>query len=170
MADLLFQGQKQAKSGTFGLKTRRFTLFKRDSNPKHNTRVNYFLGEQWEAFSAGTDPSGYVHPLAIRAMAELGIDIVAYRSKSTDKFRGTEFDLVVTVCDSAAVNCPVWLGKGKKVHIGFPDPAAAAGSGEEWLQVFRHVRDDICQTVLPRLERMEHNSELEQEEALSFQL
>jgi arsenate reductase len=130
--------------------------------------VNHFLGEQWEAFSAGTDPSGYVHPLAIRAMAELGIDIAAQCSKSTDEFRGTEFDLVVTVCDNAAANCPVWLGKGKKVHMGFPDPAAATSSGEEWLQVFRQVRDDLRQRILIRLEQVEHKSK--QQEALSFRL
>jgi arsenate reductase len=132
--------------------------------------VNHFLGEQWEAFSAGTDPSGYVHPLAIRAMAESGIDIVAHRSKSTDEFRGAEFDIVVTVCDSAAANCPVWLGRGKKVHIGFPDPAAATGNEAERLEVFRQVRDDIRQTILPRLEQVKRNSKLEQEQALDFRL
>ena len=114
--------------------------------------VNHFLGEKWQAFSAGTEPSGSVHPLAIRAMVELGIDITTQHSKSTDEFRDIEFDLVVTVCDGAAANCPVWLGKGQKVHISFPDPAAATGSWEERLEVFRQVRDDLRQRIFTHLE------------------
>ena len=62
-------------------------------------------------------------------------------------FRSVDFDLVVTVCDDAAENCPVWLGAGKKVHIGFPDPAKADGTEEEILAVFRAVRDDIREKV-----------------------
>jgi arsenate reductase len=131
--------------------------------------VNHFLGERWEAFSAGTEPSGYVHPLAMRAMAELGIDIAAQRSKSADEFRGAEFDLVITVCDSAAANCPVWLGNGKRMHVGFPDPAAATGSEVERLEVFRQVRDDLRQRISAHLEQVEHNSKSEQE-ALDFRL
>ena len=105
--------------------------------------VNYYLGDEWDAYSAGTDPAGYVHPLAVRAMSELNIDISCQRSKSTDEFREYEFDSVVTVCDDAAENCPVWLGSGLKVHIGFEDPARATGSDEERLAVFRRVRDEI---------------------------
>ena len=132
--------------------------------------VNHLLGEKWKAFSAGTEPSGYVHPLAMRAMAELGIDIVAQRSKSTDEFRGAEFDQVISVCDSAAADCPVWLGKGKRMHLGFPDPAAATGSEEERLEVFRQVRDDVRQRILTHLEQVEHDSKSEQEQALDFRL
>mgnify|MGYP003565540095 CR=1 FL=1 len=132
--------------------------------------VNHFLAEHWEAFSAGTEPSGYVHPLSIQAMAQLGIDITAQRSKSTDEFEDAELDLVVTVCDSAAANCPVWLGKGRTVHIGFPDPAAATGSEKEQLEVFLQVRDDIRQRVLTHLEQVELDSESEQEKALDFRL
>ena len=123
--------------------------------------VNHFLGEHWEAFSAGTKPAGYVHPLAIQAMAELGIDISAQRSKSVDEFREAAFDLVVTVCDDAARNCPVWLGKGKRVHLGFLDPAAATGSEEERLELFRQVQDGLRQKVFACLERVE-DSESEQ--------
>lgn len=65
----------------------------------------------------------------------------------TDEFRGTPFDLVVTVCDDAAEDCPVWLGQGKRVHLGFPDPAKASGSDAEVLAVFRQVRDDIAQKI-----------------------
>ena len=104
--------------------------------------VNAQLGDEWEAVSAGTIPAGYVHPKAIAVLKEIGIEHQGI-SKSTDQFRGTAFDLVVTVCDDAAENCPLWLGEGKRVHLGFPDPAKAAGSEQEVLAVFRSVRDDI---------------------------
>jgi arsenate reductase len=110
--------------------------------------VNHYLGAEWKAYSAGTDPTGYVHPLAVQAMAELDIDIAPHRSKSTDEFRGMEMDAVVTVCDDAAENCPVWLGKGRKAHIGFEDPALATGSYEERLAVFRRVRDQIRREII----------------------
>ncbi len=84
--------------------------------------VNHYLGDEWKAYSAGTDPAGHVHPLAVQAMRELDIDITLQRSKSTNEFREMELDTVVTVCDDAAENCPVWLGKGRKVHIGFRGP------------------------------------------------
>jgi arsenate reductase len=115
--------------------------------------VNHLLGNRWEAYSAGTAPTGYVHPLAMRAMAELGIDISAQHSKPVDTFRNTDFDLVITVCDDAARNCPVWLGKGKKVHLGLLDPAAATGSEAERLEVFRRVRDAIWQRIPACLEK-----------------
>jgi len=109
--------------------------------------VNYRLGNTWEAVSAGTRPTGIVHPAALRALAEVGIEHHG-RSKSVDEFRDAELDLVVTVCDSAAEDCPVWLGKGGRVHLGFPDPARAVGSDEEVMAVFRRVRDDIAAGVL----------------------
>jgi arsenate reductase len=113
--------------------------------------VNHFLGDEWQAVSGGTDPAGYVHPLAVEVMAELGIDISGQQSKSADRFRDASLDLVVTVCDDAAKNCPLWLGNGHKVHIGFEDPAKATGSDEERLAVFRHVRDEIRQRLLDYL-------------------
>jgi arsenate reductase len=113
--------------------------------------INHDLGETWHAYSAGTAPSGYVHPLAIEAMAELGIDLSGHRSKSTDEFRGAPLDVVITVCDDAAENCPVWLGAGQKVHIGFPDPARATGSPAEVMAVFRQVREDIRRRVIDYL-------------------
>ncbi|NTU64554.1 MAG: arsenate reductase ArsC, partial [Chloroflexi bacterium] len=88
--------------------------------------INAQLADRFVAYSAGTRPAGYVHPQAIAALREIGIDISDHRSKSTDEFKGTTFDVVITVCDSAAENCPVWLGQGVRVHIGFPDPAAAS--------------------------------------------
>ena len=130
--------------------------------------VNHFLGNQWEASSAGTKPAGYVHPLAVQAMTELGSDISAQRSKSVDEFRDTEFDLVITVCDDAARNCPVWLGRGKKTHLGFPDPAAATGSEDERLEVFRQVRDGLHQKVFAYLEQAEAEASVSEEKELRF--
>ncbi len=104
--------------------------------------VNARLGDTWQAYSAGTQPAGYVHPKAIQVLAEVGIQHEG-RSKSVDELRGVDFDLVVTVCDSAAEECPLWLGPGIRVHHSFPDPAKAAGSEEEVLAVFRQVRDEI---------------------------
>ena len=117
--------------------------------------VNHFVGDRWRAFSAGTEPSGYVHPLAVRAMGELGIDISDQRSKSVDAFRDTAFDVAITVCDDAAENCPLWLGSGEIHHIGFPDPADASGSEEERLRVFRQVRDGLRREVFRYLEEID---------------
>jgi arsenate reductase len=115
--------------------------------------VNHFLGERWEAHSAGTAPAGYVHPLAVQVLAELGIDISGSRSKAVDEFQDATLDLVVTVCDDAAENCPLWLGGGQVVHLGFPDPARATGTQAAQMAVFRQVRDAIRQQVIAFLER-----------------
>ncbi len=112
--------------------------------------VNHFLGSHWQAFSAGTQPSGYVHPLALKALAEIGIEHQG-TSKSVGEFLGKAFDTVITVCDDAAENCPIWLGQGKRAHIGFPDPAKAEGGEEEKMEVFRRVRDSIQDRVLAYL-------------------
>jgi arsenate reductase (thioredoxin) len=111
--------------------------------------VNARLGDAWQAVSAGTAPAGYVHPLAVRALAEIGIEHVG-RSKHFDEFRDVPLDLVVTVCDSAAEECPFWLGQGRRIHLSFPDAARAAGSEEEVMVAFRRVRDDIA-TQIPAL-------------------
>ncbi len=108
--------------------------------------VNHLRGEQWEAFSAGTHPTGYVHPDAIAALQEIGVDISQARSKSIDEFRRAAFDLVITVCDDAAEECPIWLGQGKRTHIGFPDPARGT------LADFRSVRDGIRERIIPFLD------------------
>jgi len=121
--------------------------------------TNHYLGDTWEAVSAGTEPAGYVHPLAIATLAELGIDISNNRSKTAVEFQDTPLDLVVTVCDDAAENCPLWLGQGKTVHISFPDPAKATGTDEEKTAVFRQVRDDILRQVLGYLRSTVDNLE-----------
>jgi arsenate reductase len=105
--------------------------------------VNARLADTWHAVSAGTAPAGYVHPLAIRALAELDIQHTG-RSKHVDEFRDVPFDLVVTVCDAAAEQCPVWLGEARRIHVDFPDPAKATGSEEEVMATFRQVRDDMA--------------------------
>jgi arsenate reductase len=109
--------------------------------------VNARMGDQWQAVSAGTRPTAYVHPNAIRALAEMGIDISGASSKSAEEFRNAAFGLVVTMCDDAAENCPVWLGEGKRVHLGFPDPAKTTGTDEQVMTVFRKVRDGIAVQV-----------------------
>lgn len=113
--------------------------------------VNTFLGETWAAESAGTNPAGYVHPLAQQALDEIGMDAASLYSKSVEQFRNVPFDLVITVCDDASENCPLWLGPGRVAHISFPDPAAATGSVAEKMAVFRRVRDDIRAQVLDYL-------------------
>jgi arsenate reductase len=104
--------------------------------------VNARLGDTRQAVSAGTKPASYIHPKALAALSEIRIQH-AGRSKRADEFQGVDFDLVVTVCDSAAEECPLWLGKGKRVHHSFPDPAKAKGTNEEVMNLFRTVRDDI---------------------------
>ena len=116
--------------------------------------VNARLGERWQAFSAGTQPSGQVHPLALQVLAEWDLHHQG-QSKSTDVWLGKDFDLVVTVCDDAAENCPVWLGRGRKVHLGFPDPAKAAGTPDQVLAEFRSVRDQIAEQVPKLLQEYE---------------
>ena len=117
--------------------------------------TNHFLREKWVAHSAGTEPAGYVHPLAIAAMTELDIDISEQYSKSADVFRYAPIDLVVTVCDDAAENCPVWLGNGRVKHISFPDPAKATGTDEEKMTLFRDVRNGIKEKVLSYLDAVD---------------
>jgi len=108
--------------------------------------VNHDCSGDWQAFSAGTLPAGYVHPTAIQVLNEIGIDHRG-RSKSIQEYYGQTFDHVITVCGDAEANCPVWLGHGKKVHIGFRDPAKFSGTDAEILQEFRVVRDQIRKEV-----------------------
>lgn len=97
-----------------------------------------------QVFSAGTQPAARINPFAVRAMQEVGIDISAGKPKGVNQFTGESFDYVVTVCDDAHKNCPNFRGKvGRRLHIGFPDPAKATGTDEQKLAVFRQVRDDI---------------------------
>ncbi len=111
--------------------------------------LNARAGGRYVAYSAGTHPR-VIHPLAIQAMAELGIDIseaAGHRAKSLTEFYGQPIDLVVTVCDEAAEECPFFPGARRPVHWGYPDPSAATGSEEERLAVFRQVRDAIAARI-----------------------
>lgn len=114
--------------------------------------INHFLGETWQAFSAGTKPAGYVHPMAMYVMQEIGIDIHGHHSKSLEEFRGQRFDQIITVCDSAAQDCPLWLGGGKRIHIGFEDPALVSDNETKQLIAFRNCRDQIRQRVVGYLQ------------------
>jgi arsenate reductase len=113
--------------------------------------INAQLADRFVAYSAGTRPTGRVHPEAIAALREIGIDISQHRSKSIDEYIDYQFDLAITVCDDAAENCPVWLGRGHKVHIGFPDPAAAPP--DQQVQQFRAVRDAIQSQLITYLQQ-----------------
>lgn len=102
------------------------------------------LDAQLDVFSAGTKPAARINPNAVRVMREISIDISQGKPKGVQQFLGESFDYVITACDDADKNCPHFSGKvGKRLHIGFVDPAAAAGSEEAVLSVFRGVRDEI---------------------------
>lgn len=100
------------------------------------------LRDRAEVFSAGTEPRP-IHPLTIKVMSEIGIDISGQSSKSVASFLGQRFAYVITVCDRAAENCPVFPGISRRFHVPFEDPAKADGSESEKLAVFRRVRDEI---------------------------
>lgn len=108
--------------------------------------LRHLAAEQVEVSSAGTRPVE-VNPLAVEAMREIGIDISAQRSKSVSEFEGRRFDTVITVCDSAAEECPVFPGAPQRVHWSLPDPAAVSGSLEEKHRAFHDVRDALEQRL-----------------------
>ena len=99
-------------------------------------------GDRFEVASAGVSPSK-VRPEAVEAMREIDVDISNHRSKSVDEFIGQEFDFVITVCDNANEQCPVFPGDTKRIHWSFDDPAAFEGDEHARLNVFRRVRDQI---------------------------
>ena len=99
-------------------------------------------GDLVEVASAGSKPAGRVHPAAIQVMREIGIDISTHRSKHLDEFRGTNVETVITVCGNADQACPMFPGQVNRYHWGFDDPAAAEGTEDEKLTVFRRVRDE----------------------------
>lgn len=101
------------------------------------------LGEKFRVESAGSKPAGYVHPLAIKAMAEIGIDISQHRSKHLEEFLKDQVATVITVCGNADQACPMFPGQMNRHHWGFDDPAHAVGTEEEQMVVFRRVRDEI---------------------------
>ena len=110
--------------------------------------IGRLLGATWEARSAGTAPAARVHPLAVRAMAEVGIDLSRGRPEHVSVYLDQEWDLVVTVCDSAREACPAFPRPVQKLHLSFDDPALAEGSDDEKMVVFRRVRDEIRDRLL----------------------
>ncbi|MBI3933624.1 MAG: arsenate reductase ArsC [Acidobacteria bacterium] len=108
--------------------------------------LRWLGGSVVEVASAGTDPQP-VHPHAIRAMREIGLDISRQKSKSMEPFLGRPFDYVITLCDSARETCPVFPGTGKMLHWSLPDPATASGSEEERMPVFRSVREELAAQI-----------------------
>ena len=104
--------------------------------------LRHLGNERFEVFSAGTEAT-FVRPMAIQAMAELGIDISHQQSKKLDRYLGESFDDVITVCDTAAEACPTFLGATRRRHWSFEDPSKATGSETEQLGVYRQVRDEI---------------------------
>lgn len=118
------------------------------------------LAGQVDAYSAGIKPAG-VDPLAVKAMAEAGVDISDQRSKHLWEFKDQSFDMVITLCDQARESCPVWLGKAARLHQSFDDPpflAKDAKSTEEALPHYRRVRDEIRDFVQRLPEIMKANS------------
>ncbi|MEW5877007.1 MAG: arsenate reductase ArsC [Acidobacteriota bacterium] len=115
--------------------------------------VRHLLGDRVEVASAGTHPAGYVHPMAIKVMAEEGVIISRQRSKSVAQFANDTWDLVITVCDSAREECPYFPGAKEQIHISFPDPALVGGPREMQEEAYRTVRDAIRQRLVPEVER-----------------
>jgi arsenate reductase len=109
--------------------------------------ANHFLGDRVEAFSAGTETTR-VNPLAIKVLAELGVDISGQRSKTLDEFAEDSFEYVVTLCDDANENCPLFFGGVRRIHQGFDDPSRLKGSENDLLPEFRRVRDEIRDWVV----------------------
>ena len=101
-------------------------------------------GDILDVQSAGSKPAGYVHPMAVAAMKEIGIDISSHRSKHMNEFLTEPVETVITVCGNADQACPMYPGQLNRHHWGFDDPAHATGSDEEKMQVFRRVRDEIA--------------------------
>lgn len=108
--------------------------------------MNAFYGNKYEAYSTGTRPST-VNTYAIRAMAEIGVDISMHRSKGIDEFQGMKFDYVVTVCDNAKETCPFFAGGSVHLHKSFDDPSVVAGKDDVKLTAFRKVRDEILDWI-----------------------
>ena len=108
--------------------------------------LRHLAADRFDVASAGVAP-GHVRPEAIEVMRELGIDISSHHSKSVDEFLGQEFDYVITVCDNANEQCPVFPGQTKRIHWSFEDPAAAQGDEATRLRVFRRVRDEISERL-----------------------
>lgn len=119
--------------------------------------LNALYGNTFEAYSAGTHPTK-VHPLAIKVMQEIGIDISQNRSKSIEEFKGMFFDYVITVCDSAKETCPFYPYTKVILHKSFPDPSSYQGTEEQKLEFFRKVRDEIKDWIINTFGKLSNNT------------
>jgi arsenate reductase len=108
--------------------------------------LRWLGGSLVEVISAGTAPQP-VHPYAVRAMREIGLDISRQKSKSIEPYLEERFDYVITLCDSASKSCPAFIGSARKLHWSLPDPAAAAGTEDERMMVFRSVRSQLASRI-----------------------
>ena len=111
--------------------------------------VNAHLGDQWLAQSAGSRPEGFIHPKAIEALREMGISHQG-ESKAIDTLKEKSFDVVITLCEAEAENCPIWLGGGQQIHRPFPDPFKATGSEDAIMDTYRQVLREI-ESQIPAL-------------------
>jgi arsenate reductase len=105
--------------------------------------LRHAAGDLFDVRSAGSKPAGFVHPVALEVMSEIGIDISAHRSKHLDEFTSTEVQTVINVCGKADQACPVFPGQVIRHHWGFDDPAHATGTPDEIREEFRRTRDEI---------------------------
>lgn len=106
--------------------------------------LRHIAGDLFDVFSAGSNPTGYVHPNAIKALKEIGIDISGHTSKHLDQFLNAGIGIVITVCDNANDSCPIFPGEIKRYHWSFEDPPKSVRDGETEMEAFRRIRDEIC--------------------------
>jgi arsenate reductase len=114
--------------------------------------VNACLARSWRAFSAGMQPAAFVHPMVAKALGEAGIPFSG-KPKSARTFEGRSFDLIVTLCDPAEGECPLWIGPGRRIHHTYPDPGRTRGTEAEKLAAFHKLRDDMLAELPYLLER-----------------
>ena len=127
--------------------------------------INYFGKEDFQAFSAGSNPAGYVHPMSIKTLEKSGIFKADYKSQSWDDFNGIDFDLVITVCDNAAgETCPAYLSSAPKVHWGVEDPAKFEGSDEEIENEFQRIFAILAKRTHAMVEKYGITKKLQLEE------
>jgi arsenate reductase len=108
--------------------------------------VNHFFGDQWDAYSAGATPLGYVHPLVLQVLREWGMEVVSLRSKSVAEFEGQSFDLVIAIAEDTEP-APAWPGSDRVRRVWLPDPARVRGTAVERLDAFRQARNSIWHAV-----------------------
>ena len=127
--------------------------------------INHFGKENFQAFSAGSNPAGYVHPMSIKTLEKSGIFKSDYKSQSWDDFSDIDFDLVITVCDNAAGEaCPIYLNSAPKVHWGVEDPAKFKGSEEEIENEFQRVFAILAKRTHAMIEKYSYTKKLQLEE------